>query len=575
MPFEIKKSQRVRRFIEEECTYSKGEWAGQKFKLLPWQWDEIVKPLFGTVNGDGWRQYRTVFCEIPKKNGKTELCAAIALYMLTYDGEEGAEVYIAAADREQAGLTYMAASAMVRNSSKMMKFMKCLDSRKRIIYSKTKSFLQVLSSESYTKHGLSPSCVIIDEIHAQPNDELYNTLTAGTDYARKQQVILIITTAGIYDKNSIWWRLRTRAQQIRDGIIKDSRFLPVLYIADPEKDDPADEELWKRVNPSLEQIFTLEKIRQDYNEAKQDPVNFQNFCRFRLNIPIRQLSKFMPMDKWDACAGPSDVDSLKVRKCYGGLDLSSKVDLAAFVLVFPPSDRDGIFDVLWKIYCPEEGILKRSQIDRVNYGIWQKEGFLTATPGNVIDYEFIERDVFDAAKAYDLKAIAFDSWNAQATSNRIMEHLNPTNDETAFQMVEMRQGAKSFNEPAKDLLVHVMTGKIRHGGNPVARWCADNLVMRADANDNIAPDKLKATEKIDAMVALMMAWSRAMFREEEKPFVYQPGSISKIEPLEIEEVESGKKEAAKPKSEEIPCGRCGKDVIGQKFCKNCGKKVDI
>lgn len=386
MPLDIERAERVRRFIEKECTYSKGEWAGKPFKLLDWQWEEIIRPLFATVNGDGYRRYRTVYCEIPKKNGKTELCAAIGLYMLTSDGEEGAEVYIAAADREQAGLTYMAASAMVRNSDRMGRHIKCLDSRKRMIYQKTRSFLQVLSAEAYTKHGISPSCVIIDEVHAQPNDELFNTLTAGTDYARRQQVILIITTAGVYDKNSIWWRLRTKAQQVKDGIIEDPRFLPVLYLADPEKDDPADEELWKRVNPSIGQIFTLDKIREDYNEAKNNPIDFQNFLRFRLNIPIRQLEKWMPMDKWDACASTVPMDALKGRECYGGLDLSSKVDLAAFVVVFPPIDENGYFDVVWRFYCPEEGILRRSQVDRVSYDIWEGQGFLTATPGNVIDY---------------------------------------------------------------------------------------------------------------------------------------------------------------------------------------------
>jgi phage terminase large subunit-like protein len=380
--------------------------------------------------------------------------------------------------------------------------------------------MQVLSSESYTKHGLSPSAVIIDEIHAHPSDELYNVLTAGTDYARRQQVVLIITTAGIYDKNSIWWRLRTKAQQVKSGIIEDARFLPVLYLADPEKDDPADEELWKRVNPSLDQIFTLDKIRQDYNEAKNDPIDFQNFKRFRLNIPIRQLSKWMPMDAWDKCKSKVDLESLKGRRCFGGIDLSSKIDLAAFVLVFPPEEEEGIWDVLCKFYCPEEGIMKRSQTDRVHYDIWEKQGFLTATPGSTVDYAWIENDVYKVAEDYDLRQIGFDSWNAQATATRIMEKLNDTNDETGFQMVEVRQGAKTFNEPAKDLLVHILNGKIRHGGNPVLRWNADNLVMRSDPNGNVAPDKEKATEKIDGVVALLMAWGRAMFDPKEEVSIY-------------------------------------------------------
>lgn len=523
MPFNLEKAEWVKGFIEKYCTYSKGEWAGGQFRLLPWQWDEIVKPLYGTLNDNGTRQYRIAYCEIPKKNGKTELCAALGIYMLTNDGETGAEVYIAASDREQAGLTYQAAAAMVRNSKELSKLIKCLDSRKRMIYRKKNSFMQVLSSESYTKHGISPSCVIIDEIHAHPNDELYNVLTAGTDYARRQQVVFIITTAGIYDKNSIWWKLRTRAQQVKAGIIEDPRFLPVLYIADPEKDKPEDEGLWKRVNPSLGQIFTLDKIRQDYNEAKNDPVDFQNFLRFRLNIPIKSLSRWMPMDKWDKCDGIPDMEYLKGRECYGGLDLSSKIDLSAFVLVFPPDDPDGVFDVLCQFYCPEEGILKRSRIDKVPYDIWAKQGFITTTPGNVIDYNWIKKDIFQAAKDHELLEIGFDPWNAQATATDVMEELNPSNSKTGFQMVEMRQGPKTFNEPMKDLLVRVMGGQIRHGGHPVLRWCADNLVVRKDSNGNFAPDKEKATDKIDGMTALIMGWGRAMFKVDQKSVYEERG----------------------------------------------------
>jgi phage terminase large subunit-like protein len=512
----LAQAERVKRFIETRCTYSKGEWAGQPFRLLDWQWEGIVRPLFGTLNGGDKRQYRVCFCEIPKKNGKTELCAALGLYMLVGDHEEGPEVYVAAADREQAGLTYQAASTMVRNDATLSKNLKCLDSRKRIIYGAKNGFLQVLSSESYTKHGLSPSCVIVDEIHAHPNDDLWNVLTAGTDYARKQQVVIVITTAGVYDKNSIWWKLRTKAQQVQAGIAQDPRFLPVLYLADPEKDNPADEELWKRVNPSLGQIFTLDKIRQDYEEAKNDPVDYQNFLRFRLNIPVKSLSRWMPMDKWDACAGEVDVERLKGRTCYGGLDLSSTLDLSALVLVFPPEEEDGYWDILCQAYCPEEGIIKRAKVDRVRYDIWEQQRHLIATPGEVVDYAWIKRDVFDAAKTYDLREIGYDSWNATQTATEIMAELNPSNSDYGFQMIDMKQNVGTYNEPMRSALAHIIKGKVRHGGHPVLRWCADNLVVRIDANGNVFPNKEKATDKIDLMTATFMAWGRAMKRTDTK-----------------------------------------------------------
>lgn len=504
----MQKALRVKTFIQN-LSFSKGQWAGQPFNLLPWQWEKLVLPAFGTIKSDGSRQYRFVYCEIPKKNGKTELGGALALYMLCADREGKPEVYSASGDKEQAGLCFSAAAEMVKSSPILSKNLKILESRKRIVNPRNSGFYQVLSSESELQHGLSPSAIFFDELHAQPTDRLWNVLTAGTDYARKQQLVMVLTTAGIYDKNSIWWKIRTRAQQIEKGILEQSNFLPVLYIADPDE-DPENEELWKRVNPSLGQIFTTDKIREDFETAKNDPVDLQNFLRFRLNIPIKSLSRWMPMNEWDQCSAKPDLESLRGRTCYGGLDLASKIDLASFVMVFPPLLEGEAWDVIVKFYCPEDGILKRSRVDRVNYDIWAKQGFITSTPGNVIDYDFIEKDIFQAAEDYSMRVIGFDSWNATATATRVMNKLNPTGNDNGFQMIECRQGPRTFNEPAKDLLVKVKSKQIRHGGNPVLRWCADNLVMRSDANGNVAPDKQRAQEKIDGMVALLMAFDVAL-----------------------------------------------------------------
>ena len=236
--------------------------------------------------------------------------------------------------------------------------------------------------------------------------------------------------------------------------------------------------------------------------------------RFRLNIPIRQLSKWMPMEKWDACKADVSRETLVGRKCCGGLDLSLKLDMTAFVMTFEP-DEDGMYDILCKFYCPEEGIIKRSRVDGVNYDIWQQQGYLTATPGETVDYTFVEKDIIELVKIYGIQRIAFDPWKATSTYNRIMEEFNPTNDDAGFQMVEFRQGPKSFHEPAQDLLVNVVNKKIRHGGNPILRWNMDNLVMRSDSNENLAPDKSKAIERIDGAVALIMSWSMLMFYRKE------------------------------------------------------------
>lgn len=512
-----RKAKRVREFIGH-LSHTQGEWAGKPFILLDWEWEKVILPLFGTLKPNGLRRYRFCYVEIPKKNGKTPLSAAIALYMLCSDGEASPEVYVAAADREQAGYVYRYAAQMVKENEILSKSLKVIDSRKRIIYHRNNGFLQVLSSESYTKHGINPSCIIFDELHAQPDDELWNTLTSGTDTARRQQLVFVMSTAGIYDKTSIWWRTREKARQIRDGIIEQENFLPVLYLADPEKDDPNDEKVWKRVNPSLGHIFTLEKLREHFHEAQQDPVEYQNFLRFRLNIPIKSISRWMPMDSWEKCKGQIDPEALKARPCYGGLDLSSKLDLTSFELVFPPVAEKERFMILSRFYAPEDTIMKRSKQDKVHYNIWAQKGFLVATPGNVIDEGFIEKDIIEASKKYALQEVGYDPWGATSIATRLL-------NDHGIQMVEMRQGAKTLSEPAKDLLTKVMKGQINHGDHPVLRWCADNLVMVKDANENVRPDKEKATDRIDGMVALIMAWGRAMFRQETKSVYEERGAI--------------------------------------------------
>jgi len=486
-------------------THTKGEWAGHRFGLLPWQIEDVLRPLFGTLRDDGSeaRQYRTGYIEIPKKNGKSELGAAVALYMLCADGEASPEVYSAATDRNQAALVFDVAASMVWNDPTLSKTLKVLRAGRIITNPKNNGTYRVLSSDVKTKHGLNPSAVIFDELHAQPTDELWRVLTAGSDYARRQQLILVLTTAGPYNVESIWWRVRDKARQIKEGIIEDPSFLPVLYIADPDKDDPHDEELWKRVNPSLGRIFTLDKIRRDYEQAKNDLVEWEDFKRFRLNIPAKHIKRWMPMDAWDKCKGEIDLDALKDRPCFGGLDLSTKIDLSAFAIVWPPRDETEDWVTLVKGYCPEDTIRERSHQDRVHYGKWVEQGWITATPGNVIDYEWIRRDILEAAEKWDLREVGYDPWAATEFATNLYNN-------EGIMMVEVRQGAKTFSEPAKDILKCVLGGTIRHGGNPALRWCTDNLVVVSDANENIRPVKDKSTDRIDLFVALLIAWARGL-----------------------------------------------------------------
>ncbi len=517
MPFDIAKAQRVKTFIES-LKHSQGQWAGEPFKLMDWQWEQVVSPLFGTMKDDATRRYRYCYLEIPKKNGKSPFSAAIGLYMLCADQEASPEVYIAAADREQAGYVFRYAMGNVYRSEVLSKRLKVVESRKRIVNYKNNGFMQVLSSEAFTKHGLNPSCVIFDELHAQPNDELWSTLTSGTDYARRQQIVLALTTAGIWNKESIWWRTREKARQISEGIIEQDNFLPVLYLADPENYDASDEALWIKLNPSLGHIFTLDKIRENYLEVKNNPLEYQNFLRFRLNIPIKHLRRWMPMEDWDKGARTINMEALQGKECYGGLDMSTKIDLAAYVMLFPPQGEQTDYIVLVHFYCPEDTIIQRSLQDAVHYDLWESGGFLTSTPGNVIDEEFIEKDILKSKDLYSIKEIGYDPWGATALANRLF-------NTHGIKMVEVRQGTKSMSEPAKDILVKTMKGNIQHGGHPILRWNMDNIVMQIDANENIRPDKEKATERIDGGVALINAWNRITNVEDLGPSVYDTGGF--------------------------------------------------
>lgn len=511
--FDEAKAQRAVNFIETLCTHTKGRWAGVRFKLLPWQ-KELVRNLYGTVEPDtGLRRYRLCYVEVPKKNGKTDLAAAIALKQLVADDEQGGEVYSAAADKKQANLVYQVAAKMVRNNAVLSKRLRVLDSVQRIIDYKTNSFYQVLSSEAFTKYGLNPSAVIFDELHAQPNRELWDVLVEGTNIAREQQLIFAITTAGIWDPNSICWEVREHARQVAEGIVEDRRVLPVIYGAERD-DDWEDEKVWRRVNPSLGVIFDIENLREHWREVIETPARQNNFRRFRLNQWVSQVSRYIPMDAWDACAAPVDPAMLLKRPCYGGLDLSSSLDLTAFVLLFPPDGDDEKWRVLVKCYVPEENIPGRVKRDRVPYDLWMQAGQIIPTPGNVVDYAFIRRDVNNAAKIYDLRELAYDSWGAVKLASKLQ-------DEDGIPMVEFRQGWKSMSPPTKELLKLVKSGALAHGGHKVLRWCADNLVVKIDAAENVKPEKDKARERIDGIVALIMALGRAMLAKQKRRSVYE------------------------------------------------------
>ena len=496
--FDEAKAQRAVEFIR--CLkHTKGRWRGQAFDLLPWQ-ETIIRDVFGTVKEDGFRQYNTAYVEIPKKNGKSELAAGVALYMTCGDNEWGAEVYGCASDRQQASIVFDVAVDMVEQCPALKKRIKPVMSVKRLVYKPTNSFYQVLSAEAYTKHGLNVHAVIFDELHSQLNRELFDVMTKGSGDARTQPLFFLITTAGT-DRHSVCFEQHQKAEDILCGRKADPTFYPVIYGAEDDADWTS-EEVWYRANPSLGHTIDIGKVRNACMSARDNPAEENIFRQLRLNQWVKQSTRWMQMEKWDACAFPVDEGELLGRECYGGLDLSSSIDITAFVLVFPPRDDTEKYVFLPYFWIPEENMMRRVRRDHVPYDVWEKQGVLETTEGDVIHYGFIENFIDNLGKKFRIKEIAFDRWGAvQMVQN--LEGLG-------FTVVPFGQGFKDMSPPSKRLMELVLEKNIAHGGHPVLRWMMDNIFIRTDPAGNIKPDKEKSTEKIDGAVAAIMALDRAI-----------------------------------------------------------------
>ena len=489
---------RARRAVEfiQKLKHTKGEYAGHNFILQDWQRDKIIRPLFGTVNPDGTRQYRTCYVELPRKNGKTTIASAIALYLLYADSEAGCEIYSAANDRQQAALVFNEAAAMVRQEHNLFNISKIIDSQKRIVYHRFNSFYCAISAEAYTKWGINAHGIIYDELHAAPDRDLWDTLTTSTG-SRRQPLTLVITTAG-FDRNSICWEQHNYALKVQNGIIEDPTFLPVIFSA-PEDADWKDEKVWKSSNPALGTFRNIDEMRTLCKKAQETAALEMTFRRLYLNQWVNSVERWLPMDAWDACNIQVDLKSLQGRTCYAGLDLSSTTDLTALALVFAADD--GTCDVLTYFWIPGDTAIQKERKDRVPYRTWAKKGLITLTEGNVIDYKYIKHTLEKLREKYDIAEIAFDRWGATKLSQDLID--------AGFLMVPFGQGFASMSAPTKELMNLVLSKKIRHGGHPVLRWNCDNLVVRTDPAGNIKPDKEKSTQKIDGMVALTMAIDRA------------------------------------------------------------------
>lgn len=486
-------------FIEKFCCHTKGRWDGKPFELIDWQ-EQIIRDIFGTIKENGYRQFNTAYVEIPKKQGKSELAAAVALYLLCADFEPGAEVYGCAADRNQAQIVFDVALQMVKRCPALEKKMSIRPSQKEMEYLPTGSKYKALSADVANKHGFNIHGVIFDELHTQPNRKLFDVMTKGSGDARMQPLYFLITTAG-NDVNSICYEQHQKAKDILEGRKHDATFYPVIFGADDDE-DWTDPKVWKKANPSLGITVEIDKVETACEQAKQNPAEENSFRQLRLNQWVKQSVRWMPMDKWDACAFAANEDALEGRVCYGGLDLSSTTDITAFVLVFPPLDEEDKYTVLPYFWVPEDTLELRVKRDHVMYDLWEKQGFIQTTEGNVIHYGYIEKFIEELGNRFNIREIAFDRWGAV----QMVQNL----EGMGFTVVPFGQGFKDMSPPTKELMKLTLEEKIAHGGHPVLRWMMDNIYVRTDPAGNIKADKEKSTEKIDGAIATIMALDRAI-----------------------------------------------------------------
>ena len=483
----------------EQLRHTKGEFYDQPFDLIDWQ-ERIIRDVFGILKPDGYRQFNTVYVEVPKKCGKSELAAAVCLYMLCADGEQRAEVYGCAADRDQSSLVFDVACDMVRLCPALMKRCDIRPSRKTIHFTPTNSVYRAVSADVAGKSGVNISCLCFDELWVQKDRAFFDMMTKGTSDARKNPLHFIITTAG-NDTNSICYEIHQKAVDILEGRKTDPTFYPVIYGA-TEEEDWKSEETWLKANPSLGITIGIDKVRNACEQAQQNPAEENAFRQLRLNQWVKQSIRWMPMDKWDACAFPIDEKELEGRVCYAGLDLSSTTDLTAFSLVFPPIDEDDKYQILPFFWVPEDTLALRVKRDHVNYDLWEKQGYLMTTEGNVVHYGFIEKFIEELGQKYNIREIGFDRWGA----TQMCQDL----EDMGFTVVPFGQGFKDMSPPTKELMKLTLEQKLAHGGHPVLRWNMDNIFIRQDPAGNIKADKEKSTERIDGAIATIMALDRAI-----------------------------------------------------------------
>lgn len=495
--FDEDEAERVLRFFDF-LRHSKGEWGGQPFILSPWQ-QAYLWVLFGwRKKATGTRRFRISYLEVARKAGKSSLAAGVALYLLDADKEPGAEVYSAATKRDQAKIVHGEACRMVRASAMLKQFITVRTDNMFVL--DTNSKFEPLSSDYNSLDGLNIHGAIVDEVHAHKTRDLWDILETATG-ARRQPLMFAITTAGV-SRQGICRELHDYLEKVLDGSLEDDSFCGIIFTLD-EEDDYTDERVWVKANPNLGVSVKLDDLRDKIRKAREAPAALNAFLRLHMNIWTQAETRWIDPDAWAACGEQTPLEDLRKEPCYAGLDLSSTTDISAFVLKFP---RTG--DALGWFWIPEDEMEKRERRDRVPFSAWVRHEYVEATPGNVIDYEYIRQRIKQVAAEFrGLREIGYDPWNATQLAIQL--------EEDGFNVVPVRQGFQTLSPAAKELEREIMSGELKHGGNPVLRWMAANVVLAIDPAENIKPDKAKSAERIDGIVALCMAISRQIQGEDD------------------------------------------------------------
>ena len=527
-------------FFKEFLVFYEGAWDGQPFILTPNQ-KFIVGSIFGWKNKDGNRRFRTAYIEEAKGQGKSPLAGGIGLYGLTFDDEPGGEIYSAATTRDQAGILFRDARLYAEGSDSL-KEMLIID-RHNIANPETNSFFRPVSSEHKGLDGKKPHMALIDEIHEHPNDLVVRKMSAGAK-TRRQNLTFEITNAG-YDRHSICYQHHEYTEKILGGLIKDDSWFGLMTGLDvcskceaegktipqdgcPDCDDWRDPKVWEKANPNMRYLGKpfMTYLKRQVAEAKAMPsqeniVKRLNFCCW-----TESITKWLPIDKWNACNSAVDPEALKGRTCYGGLDLSTNIDLTAWVMVFPPEEEGDLYEILCRFFLPEDNMMERVKRDKVPYDVWAKQGYIKLTPGNIIDYAFIIAQIKQDMTDYQIAELAFDRWGSQKITTDLQDLGFEIEGKRS--LVQFGQGFASMSPPTKEVETMVLKGELAHGGNPVLAWNVSNVAIRIDPAENKKPDKEKSIERIDGAVALVMAIGRAMLRGGQEKSQYDGMSVEDI-----------------------------------------------